>query len=133
VETTDIPSSIHPEPKFLTVKEVAEFLNVSNSLIYKLCTTQRLRHFRFGDDRGAIRVGRAELEEFVKRCKIEKRVPTPKSHCPKGQRLSSPSGFIHLDFRPKHACGAKTKAGTSCCMIAKEEKCHSHRSKSNSR
>jgi len=48
MEATGTPSSIHPKPKFPTVKKIAEFLNVSESLVCKLCKTQKLRHLRFG-------------------------------------------------------------------------------------
>jgi excisionase family DNA binding protein len=53
-------------PVNISVKQAAERLGVSQSLIYSLCAARRLRHFRVGVGRGTIRIPEEALEE-VKR------------------------------------------------------------------
>ena len=118
-----------PEPggsKFLTVRQAARQLNISPSLVYRLCETRRLRHFRFGEGRSAIRVDQADLDEYVRRSRIDE-TETPEAERP--ARLAKPtSGYVFrcLDFRPIRACGATTKAGTPCPMRTRDERCHLH-------
>jgi excisionase family DNA binding protein len=38
-----------PGTEFLTVKQTAEYLNVSPSIVYRLCLTRRLSHYKFGE------------------------------------------------------------------------------------
>lgn len=47
-----------------TVKQAAERLGVSASLVYGLCAAGRLRHERYGLGRGTIRVPTDALEEY---------------------------------------------------------------------
>ena len=48
----------------LTVKQAAEFLNVSSKTIYAACEAGTLRHLRIGEGRGTIRITRADLAAF---------------------------------------------------------------------
>ena len=47
-----------------TVKQTAERLGVSASLVYGLCSAGRLRHERYGLGRGTIRVPPDALDEY---------------------------------------------------------------------
>lgn len=49
----------------LTVGQVAERLNVSLGTIYAACQSGRLRHYRIGRGRGAIRITEEDLQLFV--------------------------------------------------------------------
>ena len=49
----------------LTVKEVAQRLNVSQSCIYQLVESGRIPHHRIGLGRGAIRFSDADIESFL--------------------------------------------------------------------
>src|SRR5262245_45675544 len=60
------------EQEFLTVKQTAVYLNVSASIVYQLCITGKISHYRFGEGRGAIRVKRTDLEKFIEQCKVDK-------------------------------------------------------------
>ncbi len=112
---------------FLTVRQVARQLNISQSLVYRLCETRRLRHFRFGEGRSAIRVDQADLDEYVRRSRIDETETPPDAERP-ARRAKPFSGYIfqRLDFRPIRACGATTKAGTPCPMRTRGERCHRH-------
>jgi excisionase family DNA binding protein len=50
--------------KLLTVKEAAEQLGISATLIYALCAGKRIRHERHGLGRGTIRIAEDALEEY---------------------------------------------------------------------
>jgi excisionase family DNA binding protein len=52
----------------LTVKQAAERIGVSPSLIYAWCREQRLVHYRMGREgkRGQIRINPADLEALMK-------------------------------------------------------------------
>ena len=115
------------EPNFLTVKQVAEYLNVSLGCVYRLCTTNRLTHYTFGDGQGAIRIKREDLLAFVQRCRIVESEVDDRVEASR-QKRSKPTGSVykHLDFRPDHACGVLTKAGTPCTRMTKNQQCHQH-------
>jgi excisionase family DNA binding protein len=49
----------------LTVKQVAERLQVSEATVYQLCAQRKLVHLRVGVGRGAIRVGEDALAAFL--------------------------------------------------------------------
>ena len=59
--------------KKLTVKEAGEYAGVSPALIYLWCQEQRLPHYRFGSEgrRGKILIDPADLEAFMRRCRID--------------------------------------------------------------
>jgi excisionase family DNA binding protein len=48
----------------LTVKQAAERLSVSRTLVYALCTRGEIRHERYGLGRGVLRISEEALEEF---------------------------------------------------------------------
>jgi len=52
----------------LTVKQAAERLGISASLVYGLCAAGKLRHERFGLGRGCIRISEEALLEFREDC-----------------------------------------------------------------
>ena len=118
------PTFLSPEPEFLTVKQAAKCLNVSLGCVYRLCTTSTLSHYKFGEGRGAIRISRTDLLEFIKRCRIEKREVNGSVESRPGKRPEYV--FKHLDLRPKHACGGVTKAGTPCTRMTRDERCPQH-------
>ncbi|NQV26374.1 MAG: helix-turn-helix domain-containing protein [Rhodopirellula sp.] len=49
----------------LTVKDVAQKLNVSQSCIYQLVESGRIPHHRIGLGRGAIRFNEADITEYL--------------------------------------------------------------------
>src|SRR5437879_2716463 len=51
----------------LTVKQVAERLQVSLSTVYALCVTGELPHRRIGLGRGCIRIAESDLQEYLDR------------------------------------------------------------------
>jgi len=55
-----------PEPRFLTLTDVAEMLNISSSQVYALVRNQQLRSIKIGG-RGQYRVERSELEAYISR------------------------------------------------------------------
>jgi len=128
---TDCPQPVLPEQEFLTVKQTAQFLNISASIVYRLCITKKLAHYRFGEGAGAIRISRAELLEFIKRCHVEERDEGVRVVVPP-RRATEYVFFKHLDFRPTHPCGAVTKAGKPCPNLSTGERCHLHRKKPDS-
>lgn len=48
----------------LTVKEAAQKLGISPSLVYGLCAAGKIRHERFGLGRGTIRISIEALSEY---------------------------------------------------------------------
>lgn len=48
----------------MTVSEAAKQLEVSASLIYKLCRAGKLRHYRLGVGRGVVRIDPEHVAEF---------------------------------------------------------------------
>ena len=58
--------------KLLTVKETAEALSVSPSLIYRLVSAGALRCFRIG--RGALRISEEQLLEYLEGRVLEVRL-----------------------------------------------------------
>jgi excisionase family DNA binding protein len=59
----------------LTVKQVAERLRISASLVYSWCEDQVLPHYRMGGKgkRGKILIEEAALDSFLQSCKVEPR------------------------------------------------------------
>jgi excisionase family DNA binding protein len=57
----------------LTVKQVAERLRVSASLVYSWCEEHLLPHYRMGGKgkRGKILIEKAALDAFLQNCKVE--------------------------------------------------------------
>lgn len=57
---TDEPN----QPRFLTLAQVAEELNVKQSLVQRLIRTGELRGFQVGG-RGLWRIGRRDVEDYI--------------------------------------------------------------------
>ena len=57
--------------RLLTVRQAAETLNVSTSLIYALCASKLLRHERHGIGRGKILIPEDALEEYRRTRTVE--------------------------------------------------------------
>jgi len=76
----------------LTVKQVAESLSVSATCVYQLIAQGKLACHRIGIGRGAIRVSREDLTEFVNGCRREERREEPLSLPSTGRQ----SRFKHL-------------------------------------
>src|SRR5262249_25132620 len=101
----------------------------SASVVYRLCLTGKLCHFRFGEGRGAIRLERTDLQEFIERCKVEKRSDESDAEKkPAGVRPLQHLVLEHLKLTesPPHPCGAPTRAGTPCALLTKDKHCHLH-------
>lgn len=120
-------TSAADEPEFLTVKQAARHLNVSPSCVYRLCTANKLTHYKFGDGRGAVRIRRADLLDMIQDCRIEKEEIEARTG--EGRKPMKQTGYVftHLFVREKHACGAPTRAGTPCTRLTREERCRQHR------
>jgi excisionase family DNA binding protein len=56
------------EPGLLTIREAAGVLRVSESTIRNAIGSGRLRAFRFGSRGGSIRIGRADLDDYMVSC-----------------------------------------------------------------
>ena len=74
-ETTD--------KKLLTVKDVAERLSVSSSLIYQLVESGKLPVLRIGNGRGAIRFSPQDIEAYLEECRVEKQAPATRQRRPR--------------------------------------------------
>jgi excisionase family DNA binding protein len=59
----------------LTVRQVAERLQVSQAAVYDLCRERRLAHFRVGLRRGAIRVNEEDLAAFISAATVRPGAP----------------------------------------------------------
>lgn len=128
MDTEGNPKLALPDQEFLTVKQTAKYLNISASIVYRLCITKKLGHYRFGEGAGAIRINRTDLTEFMQRCHIEERDGA--DHVDVTLHRRSQQGirvYKHLDLRDEHPCGAMTKAGTPCTLMTRDERCHLHR------
>ncbi|MFO0823781.1 MAG: helix-turn-helix domain-containing protein [Gemmataceae bacterium] len=51
-----------------TVKQAAQELSLSESLVYKLVAVGKIRHERHGMGRGVIRIPRDSLDEYRQKC-----------------------------------------------------------------
>jgi excisionase family DNA binding protein len=74
---------------FLTVKQVAERLQVSQAVVYQLCAGRMIRHHRVGAGRGTIRIREEDLAAFVEGCRVE---PHPSTSAGTLKHISMPSG-----------------------------------------
>jgi excisionase family DNA binding protein len=63
------------ERAMLTVRQAAERLGISDSLVYEWCAEGLLPHYRFGGRgrRGRILIEETELEAFLANCRQERR------------------------------------------------------------
>ncbi len=77
-----------PQPKqrradpseLLTVRELADFLRVSPALVYRLVEEGKIACHRIGMGRGAIRVRRQDVDDYLAVCREEpyERRPVPR-------------------------------------------------------
>jgi excisionase family DNA binding protein len=62
----------------MDVREAAKKLEISTSLVYRLCQTGKLRHLRIGTgSRDLIRISDEHLEEFRRSCERAVEVTPP--------------------------------------------------------
>ena len=66
-----------PTEKFLSVRDVANRLQLSESLVYRLVEQGKLSCHRLGTGRGVIRFSEADLEGYLVTCRQENRQFTP--------------------------------------------------------
>lgn len=122
------PYPLPPEPEFLTVKQTAKYLNVSQGCVYRLCITKKLTHYKFAEGRGAIRLRRADLLDYVLKCRIEEReAPNRFEDRPRRAIKNSRYVYKHLRLEPEHLCGALTSTGTLCTRMTQDERCYQHK------
>lgn len=62
----------------LTVKQVAERLQISQQSVYLLIQRGKLVTHRFGAGRGTIRVSEEDLDAFIESCRYQKAESAPK-------------------------------------------------------
>jgi excisionase family DNA binding protein len=78
------------EKVLLSVRQVAQSLNTSDSFVYARIADGSLPHYRLG--KGGIRVSREQLEEYLKGRKKggrpEKELPAPKPGCGEFKNLN---------------------------------------------
>ena len=60
--------------RLLTVGDVAEWLNVSGSLVYQLVEARKIPVCRIGNGRGAIRFRPEDIEAYIASC-VDHRLP----------------------------------------------------------
>ena len=53
----------------LTVTDVAQWLSVSNSLVYQLVEAGKLPVYRIGNGRGAIRFQPQDISDYIESCR----------------------------------------------------------------
>jgi excisionase family DNA binding protein len=62
----------HQETLMKTVKQIAEQLGVAVETVYRLCRTGKLKHYKVGHGRGAIRITDSDLNDYLLSCRIER-------------------------------------------------------------
>ena len=84
----------------LTVRQVAEQLQVSLATVYLMCNRGKLPHVRIGVGRGTIRVDEQTLEEFIQMATVQPKepaAPQPRSSASHGATGASPQ-FRHVQW-----------------------------------
>ena len=56
----------------MTVKQVAERLEVSTATVYSLVAGGKLRHYRVGNGRGVVRVSDEQLAEYLREAESQR-------------------------------------------------------------
>lgn len=69
-----MPESHDKSHRLLTVGDVAEWLNVSGSLVYQLVESRKIPACRIGNGRGAIRFRHEDIEAYIASC-VDHRQP----------------------------------------------------------
>ena len=75
------------QPPLLTVREVAEILRVSPSLVYQLVEASKLACHRVGSRHGAIRISAADIDVYLAQCRSERQEQMPKPPRPRSKHL----------------------------------------------
>lgn len=70
-------------PRLFTVREAAVMLHVSQSLVYHLIASHKLTCHHIGAKRGAIRICKEDLDEYLADCRSEKASATPRASVPR--------------------------------------------------
>jgi excisionase family DNA binding protein len=73
------PGNDNGDGAMMTVRQVADKIGVSDSLVYEWCSAGLLTHYRFGSKgrRGKIMIDEAELDAFLSSCRQEARPEVP--------------------------------------------------------
>lgn len=69
----------------LTVRQVAERLNVAPATVYALCASRKLEHVRVGAGRGTLRIEEDALQRYIQRATVrpdEPVAPQPRTPAP---------------------------------------------------
>ena len=77
--------------RLLTVADVAEWLNVSSSLIYQLVESRKIPVCRIGTGRGTIRFRSEDIENYIA-SSLDSRLPIKTAK-------PSPTGLKHIKVR----------------------------------
>ena len=75
------------QPPLLTVREVAEMLRVSPSLVYQLVEARKLACHRIGSRQGAIRISVADVDDYLSECRYDRQEEMPKLPRPRLKHL----------------------------------------------
>jgi len=75
------------EPRLLTVREAAEILRVSLSLVYQLVETRKLACHRIGGRRGAIRISEDDIQDYLAACRYDRQEQSPEPPRPRLKHL----------------------------------------------
>jgi excisionase family DNA binding protein len=70
--------------EYLSVKQVAQRLQISPAAVYELCAARRLPHLRLGLGRGTIRIRTEDLAAFLESCAV------------KAHALANAAGLKHI-------------------------------------
>lgn len=62
MENTTIVTTLNTLPLLLTVRQLSEYLSISQTLAYRLLNTNQIRHLRLGK---TIRIPREAVQEFL--------------------------------------------------------------------
>lgn len=62
MENTTIVTTLNTLPLLLTVRQLSEYLSISQTLAYRLLNTNQIRHLRLGK---SIRIPREAVQEFL--------------------------------------------------------------------
>jgi len=75
------------QPPLLTVREVAEILRVSPSLVYQLVEARKLACHRIGNRQGAIRISASDVDDYLAQCRHDRQDEVPKPPRPRLKHL----------------------------------------------
>jgi excisionase family DNA binding protein len=64
--------------KMYLVKEAAEYLRLSQALVYALLASKRIRHERHGLGRGKILIPEDALDEYRERVTVDAKIEAPR-------------------------------------------------------